>query len=49
MKDGAQWLVDNTDIKLVETILVAGLKLDDVQKVLQFAASSSELSISKFA
>ncbi|KAL2457773.1 Cyclase family protein [Forsythia ovata] len=55
MKDGAQWLVDNTDIKLVgidylsvaafddlipshlvflegrETILVEGLKLDDVQ------------------
>ncbi|OWM64830.1 hypothetical protein CDL15_Pgr028547 [Punica granatum] len=34
MKDGAQWLVDNTDIKLVgklqEIILAEGLKLDDV-------------------
>ncbi|KAL4179649.1 hypothetical protein AMTRI_Chr13g121140 [Amborella trichopoda] len=30
MKDGAQWLVDNTDIKL-DIILVEGLKLDNVK------------------
>ncbi|KAK9942019.1 hypothetical protein M0R45_007709 [Rubus argutus] len=30
MKDGAKWLVENTDIKL-EIILVEALKLDDIQ------------------